>query len=134
MILHGSHSQIILMEGPTACGKSLVIRQLKERVPNRVAILTVEDIVDRFIDIIMHRDEGKFRTKIGNCDIICFENIDMLRTSSTQEEAACLFDELAKLKKVIVLNGIECTKRTPIMLQRVKSQLQIFQFVQNDGE
>lgn len=35
----GSSGQVFLMDGPVGCGKSLMIRSLRERIPDRVGVL-----------------------------------------------------------------------------------------------
>lgn len=123
-----SHGQVVLMEGPTACGKSMAVRQLRERFPDRVIILTIEDIADSALDIITRRNENRLFEKIGNCDIVCFENIDMLKTSALRCEASYFFNRLSRENRAVVLNGIDCTNRVPEMLGQIKSPLRIFRF------
>jgi len=129
-IIIANRGQVLLIEGPTGCGKSLLLRQLQHRETRKIAIVSSEVIVDYFIHVVIRKYKDPFEKIANDHDIICIENIDMLRGKSTEIEAAFIIKRLIEKQKTVIINGIKCTQRTPHMLELLKDILRIFQFVE----
>ena len=122
---------ILMIEGPTNSGKSLLLRRLQEKLPGRVAILPSTDLSDSLDKWVTLETLGtRILQKAGNCDILCFENVDLIRTDSAQVGAAVLLHRLAAPHRCIVLNGVDCRNRIPRLLDNICRPVQLFQFVE----
>lgn len=122
---------IILMEGPTGCGKSLLIRGLREKMPDQIAVFSSESIVEYCDWKYITWKPGYYA---GNTpedfDIVCIEDVDFLRSTNQQTLVSVLVRELISADKTVILNGIECSKRVPELLHNLQHCLHVFRFVE----
>lgn len=129
-IAHGA-GEVLMIEGPTNSGKSLLLRRLQEKLPGRVAILPSTDLADNIVHWVPLKTlSERILEKAGNCDILCFENVDLIRTDSAQVGAGVLLHCLAGPHRCIVLNGVDCRNRIPRLLDSIQCPVQLFQFVE----
>ncbi|MDY5219476.1 MAG: ATP-binding protein [Eubacteriales bacterium] len=123
--------QVILMEGPTGCGKSLMIRRLREQMPDQVVVFSAESIVDYCDWKYIPWKPGHYAGEIPEgYDIVCIEDVDFLRSTNQQTLVSVLIRELISADKTVVLNGIDCTERSPELFQNLHHLLQVFRFAE----
>ena len=124
-----SNNQVVVMEGPTGCGKTMMLKEIQDSGERKVAILSADLIREHFICTITRKGHDAFPDAIEGCDVICIENIDWtLRTKVAQMETAFLVNKLCE-KALVVLNGIHCTERNAILLDHIHQPLRRFQFL-----
>lgn len=131
-----SNNQVVLMEGPSRCGKTMMLKEIQESGERKVAFISAEHIVDHFICTLTKKGHDTFQDAIEGCDVICIENVDWsFRTQATQMETAFLINELCK-DALVVLNGIYCKDRNTILLEHIHQPLLKYQFlgVKDDAE
>lgn len=127
----GSSGQVFLMEGPTGCGKSLMIRRLREQMPDQVVVFSSESIVD-YCDwkYIPWKPCHYAGNTPEDFDIVCIEDVDLLRSTNQQTLVSVLIRELISASKTVILNGIDCCKRVPELLHNLQHCLHVFRFVE----
>lgn len=124
-----SNNQVVVMEGPTGCGKTMMLKEIHEHGERKVVILSAEQIRDHFIHVITKKGYDSFQDTIEGCDIICMEDLDWtFKTKALQMETAFLVNKLCE-NALVVLNGIYCTERNTILLDHIHQPLRKFQFL-----
>lgn len=128
-MLIASNNQVVVMEGPTGCGKTMMLKEIQDSGERKVAILSADLLREHFIRTITRKGYDTFPDAIKGCDVICIENIDWtLRTKAAQMETAFLVNKLCE-EALVVLNGIHCTERNAILLDHIHQPLRRFQFL-----
>lgn len=128
-ILQTSDNEIIIMQGPSGCGKSYMLKQLQDHGDRSVAFLTAEDLRDYITDRLTkkHSDTFLISEKTRDHGVICIENLDWLFTTQhAQMTSAFLASEFAKTA-LVVINGVDYQRHTPILLDNLKPPARIFQ-------
>lgn len=126
----GSSGQVFLMEGPTGCGKSMMIRRLREQMPDQVVVFSSESIVDYCDRKYIPWKPGHYAGDIPeDYDIVCIEDVDFICGYQTTTVSKLILD-LADAGKTVVLNGINCRERVPEILRNIRRLLHVFRFVE----
>lgn len=122
---------IILMEGPTGCGKSLLIRGLREKMPDQIAVFSSESIAE-YCDwkYIPWKPNNYVGDAPDGYDVVCIEDIDLIRGHHVTSVSKLILD-LVSEGKTVVVNGIDCCNRVPELFHNLRHLLHIFRFVQD---
>lgn len=127
----GGYGQVFLMEGPTCCGKTLMIRRLREQMPDQVVVFSSESIADYCDWKYIPWKPGHYASDVPeDYDIVCIEDVDLLRSTNQQTLVSVLIRELISASKTVILNGIDCCKRVPELLHNLQHCLHVFRFVE----
>lgn len=116
-IITATENGVIFLEGPSACGKTHLLKELHNATDRNVRILSYEDIISRMTEQI---SEKTYTTrKLADelqCDILCIEDVDFLcGKSSTQNELAALAFHLSE-HSLVIFTGIKLQMRVPHIL------------------
>lgn len=116
-IISAAENGVIFLEGPSACGKTHLLRELRDTTGKNVRILSYEDIVSKMTEQI-HEEAytiNKFADEL-QCDILCIEDVDFLCGKSlTQKELALLALRLSE-HSLVIFTGIKLQMRVPYIL------------------
>lgn len=122
--------QIFLMEGPTGCGKSLMIRKLRERMPDRTVVFSSESIADYCDRKYIPWKPGHYAGDTPDgYDVVCIEDVDFIRNYHATVVSRLIL-ELVREGRTVVVNGIDCCDRAPELFQNLQHRLHIFHFVE----
>lgn len=128
--ISGSSGQAFLMEGPTCCGKSLMIRRLRDQMPDRVVVFSSESIADYCDWKYIPWKPGEYAGSTPDgYDVVCIEDVDFLRSAYQQTEVSVLIRELTSAGTTVVLNGIDCSERVPGLFQNLQHCIHVFRFL-----
>lgn len=115
---------IILIEGIRAFSISALMNVIGKETSLKV--FTTEDICEHFLYHFTGCGQEIKRESAGT--LIVFKDIDLLtRNTAVQIEAAILVRNLAKEAKII-LSGIHCRKRIPLLMEQIQQPVHIFRF------
>ncbi|MBQ2957961.1 MAG: hypothetical protein IJE08_16070 [Clostridia bacterium] len=125
--LAGCGPQIIVIEGPTGCGKTKLLRRLKA-VECRSMITLAEDDFMRSLTARLKpaSPDIPFDILAAEYEVICIDDIDLLHAyNATQLEAADQFSR-ACIRSVIILSGIRCCERLRVLLGALTVPYSVF--------
>lgn len=118
-IISATENGVIFLEGPSACGKTHLLKELHNVTGRNVRILSYEDIISRMTEQI--EDSTHTLSTLANelqCDILCIEDVDFLcGRSITQQELALLAFRLSE-HSLVIFTGIKLQMRVPHILMR----------------
>ena len=123
------HQGVILLEGPSKSGKTTILKRVQNDNPRPVAICSAEKVARSLDEALFKPHEPVLLQYFSKYDIIAIENIDMcLRAQYLQMEAASLFQKMMQQEKLVILTGIECAYRVPMLLRCLDDHLQIIEY------
>lgn len=110
--LSETRTGIVVLDGPTGCGKTAVMRRLTELFPAS-SLFLAEDDFKRSLTARLIPSVKAVPFDLLSCDseLICIDDIDLLSSySATQTEAAHQLSRAAG-HALVVLSGILCRER-----------------------
>ena len=115
-IIENKKSGIILIEGPSACGKTYLLKKLRDTSPREVRLVSYETIADTMTaNMIGHRYDPKALVESFSSEVLCIEDVDFLKGKEhTQMEFAFLANSLSE-NNLVILTGIRLSSRVPFL-------------------
>jgi len=115
-IIENSQSGIILIEGPSACGKTYLLRKLRDTSPREVRVVSYETVVDTMTaNMSQHRYDPKALAESFSSEVLCIEDVDFLHgKEQTQTELAFLANRLSE-NNLVIFTGINLRERIPML-------------------
>lgn len=115
-IIENKKSGIILIEGPSACGKTYLLRKLRDTSPREVRLVSYETIADTMTaNMLGHSYDPKALADSFSSEVLCIEDVDFLRDKEhTQMEFAFLANSLSE-NNLVILTGINLRARLPFL-------------------
>ena len=115
-IIENRNSGIILIEGPSACGKTYLLKKLRDTSPRQVRLVSYETISDTMTANMQdHRYDPQALADSFSSEVLCIEDIDFLRGKEhTQMEFAFLINNLSE-HNLVILTGINLSARLPLL-------------------
>jgi len=125
--LRSAGHMVVLLDGPTGCGKTMIMKSLAAEESANVGFMSSQILSLSIIDKILHKwDIAK--SEYAAYSTLCIEDVDIsLHTPSSQTSAAYTVMRACE-KQLVVLTGIKCEERIPVLLDTIKSPLRIFRY------
>ena len=113
-IIENKKSGTILIEGPSACGKTYLLKKLRDTSPRQVRLLSYETVVDTMIENMKnHTYNPNAMADTFSSDVLCIEDIDFLKGKDhTQMEVAFLVNNISE-NNLVIITGINLKSRVP---------------------
>ena len=115
-IIENKKSGIILIEGPSACGKTYLLRKLRDTSPRDIRVVSYETVVDTMTsNMRCHRyDPGSIAENFSS-EVLCIEDVDFLQgKDQTLTELAFLANRLSE-NNLVIFTGIKLRERIPML-------------------
>ena len=106
---------ITVLDGPTACGKTRLLKQLEASGVRSVKTHSVEAIKELIIERAY--TSPNIQRILGDSDIIAIDDIDFLKTAETFQTAAAILIEKASSEHAVIIAGIKIGERIPVMME-----------------
>ncbi|MBQ8830785.1 MAG: hypothetical protein IJ017_04245 [Oscillospiraceae bacterium] len=115
-IIENRKSGIILIEGPSACGKTYLLRQLRDTSPRDIRVVSYETVVDSMMaNMMQHRYDPKTLAENFSSEVLCIEDVDFLHgKEQTLTELAFLANRLSE-NNLVIFTGIKLRERIPML-------------------
>ena len=115
--LQKQDSGIVLLNGGSGCGKTMLLKRLKETTSRPVYIFSYESVVDEILRAARAKETcERYLLDISenNC-IIGIEDVDYLRGKEATQ--ACLAEMVcnAAEKHLVIMTGNDAWSKTPIL-------------------
>ena len=113
---------IIYIEGPSACGKTYLLKQLRSSSDKEVRIYSYEKVVMEIMDCIISKDRNS-HDYIANlkAPVVCVEDVDFLKgKEQTQLEFSMLAFKLS-LEGLVIFTGIDLYERVPNIFKYMRN-------------
>ena len=120
---------ITVLDGPTACGKTRLLKQLEASGVRSVKTHSVEAIKELIIERAY--TSPSIQRILGDSDIIAIDDIDFLKTAETFQTAAAILIEKASSEHAVIIAGIQIGERIPVMmeiLERRRNDLLVWKY------
>lgn len=131
--LCGMKNGVVLLQGPTMCGKTRLIRALQAADPRSLHAYTVENIRDVYYMPKNGFDDSALVNADKTWQIICFEDIDLFKSSEfMMSNTAYLVNQLSA-NALVILTGIECEERIPSLLSEIRSPIRKIVYAQAEN-
>ena len=124
-------SGIVILSGPSMCGKTAMLKRLQSESGRKVSITEYSDIIECIImNLRLERDFGKQISVMAGDDIFAVENIDFLKhKETTQIEFASIFKKLSDRGHLVIATGIDVEKRVPVLIDELDICCEVFEFI-----
>lgn len=109
---------ITVLDGPTGCGKTRLLKQLaasEGRSVDKYSVEAIKELVMERIYSAPHRQ----RNLTGD-DIIAIEDIDFLNMAKSLQIEAAILIEKASAEHAVIITGIQLSKRVPVMMKTLE--------------
>lgn len=116
-------NQIVLLDGPTGCGKTRLLRRVKEGFGEGMMILAV----DRLGELLMKGAEP-VRECLGGHDVICIEDADMMQGKIVTQETTARYLSEAARHALVAVTGIRLRERVGTLLDGLKGPVRLIEF------
>ena len=109
---------ITVLDGPTGCGKTRLLKQLAASEGRSVDKYSVEAIKE----LVMGRiySSPHIQRDMTGDDIIAIEDIDFLNTAKSLQIEAAILIEKASAEHAVIITGIQLSKRVPVMMKTLE--------------
>ncbi len=110
-------SGIVFLEGPSCCGKTKVIKEIKKRLKD-TCVITGEQFYTYVLEDAKNATQhSSFLQDFKNCSCICIDDIDFYGGRPyTEREFARLFSCIGETS-VVVITGIKLKEKLSVMFQ-----------------
>jgi energy-coupling factor transporter ATP-binding protein EcfA2 len=108
---------IVLLDGYSGCGKTTLLRNLKQASYRPVYLLSYRDVVDVMLCAAQRNktcERHLLELSRGNC-IIGIEDVDYLRGKETTQEWLAEMVQAAAGKHLVILTGNDVQRKTPAL-------------------
>lgn len=107
----------VLLDGCSGCGKTMLLKRLKETTSRPVYIFSYENVVDEILRAARAKETCEqylLDISENNC-VIGIEDVDYLRGKEATQ--ACLAEMVcnAAEKHLVIMSGIDVLSKTPIL-------------------
>ena len=131
-LLKKSKAQVILLEGPTGCGKSRLLKNMQQTDARRTKILAEDAFVRSLLATASAgRGEKTFSELADGCEVVCVEDIDLLNGKTATQEIAAQTLRAAAKEALVVLTGIRLRERVEPMLEELREHARLFEYREN---
>ena len=115
-IIENRKSGIILIEGPSACGKTYLLRKLRDTSSREIRVVSYETIVDSMTENMrQHRYDPNSLAENFSSEVLCIEDVDFLQGKEhTLTELAFLANRLSE-NNLVIFTGIKLRQRIPML-------------------
>ncbi len=115
-IIENKKSGIILLEGPSAIGKTYLLRKLRDTSPREVRLVSYETVVDTMTaNMFQHRYDPRSVADSFSSEVLCIEDVDFLHgKEQTLTELAFLANRLSE-DNLVIFTGIKLSERIPML-------------------
>lgn len=106
---------VVLLEGPTSCGKTTLINELIRLLDVSSVILSTETVYDRTYANAIRSDPVTIHEFYSDKRFVCVDDVDLIRGRNTTQQL--LAEEITAMSEhaLVVLSGIACTDRVPCL-------------------
>ena len=115
-IIENQKNGIILIEGPSACGKTYLLRKLRDTSSRDIRVVSYETVVDTMKEnMLHHRYDPNMLAENFSSEVLCIEDVDFLQgKDQTLTELAFLANRLSE-NNLVIFTGIKLRQRIPML-------------------
>ena len=115
-IIENQKNGIILIEGPSACGKTYLLRKLRDTSSRDIRVVSYETVVDTMTEnMLHHRYDPNMLAENFSAEVLCIEDVDFLQgKDQTLTELAFLANRLSE-NNLVIFTGIKLRQRIPML-------------------
>ncbi len=112
--------RIVVLDGYSGCGKTMLLRRIRDALAGKVHIFSDE----RFVDILIKGINGDSSLKkrlmellLGQGNIICIEDVDLYGGKIATQEEVAYCAKIGAQGNLVILTGNDMYKRVPHLLK-----------------
>lgn len=121
--------QIVLLEGPTGCGKTRLLRKLEQEDARQTLILSEERFVRSLLaECGAKEGEWPFHKLTERFGIVCIEEADMMTGKEHTQEAAAQLISAAARQALVIVTGIRLRERVATLLSKLEAPARLIEF------
>lgn len=127
-LLRECSGQVVLLEGPTGCGKTGMIKRLMKADDRKADFFPKDQFVRTLMDCIASNGKHTMREVVGGYEIICIDDADLMNgTAYTQEYTAQILSDIAQDALVIVA-GIRLCERIKVLIEHITAPVRLIEY------
>jgi len=121
--------QIILLEGPTGCGKTRLLRKLEQEDARQMLILSEERFVRSLLaECGAKEGEWPFHKLTERFGIVCIEEADMMCGKTATQESAAYYLGKAAENALMIITGIRLCERITVLIEQLNVPARLIEY------
>lgn len=120
--------QVVLLDGPTGCGKTRMMKRLMNEGGRKTELFAEDRFIRTLMDCTLSNGRHTIAEAVDGYEIVCIDDADLMRgTTGTQEYTAQILSDIAQ-KALVILAGIQLCERIKTLIGNITAPVRLIEY------
>jgi len=120
--------QIVLLDGPTGCGKTSMMKRLMNEGVRKTELFAKDRFIRMLMDCTRSNGRHTIAEVVDGYEIVCIDDADLMRGATcTQECTAQILSDIAH-EALVILAGIQLCERIKALIGNITAPVRLIEY------